>query len=240
MADMQADPELELDEQPDSRIDHAASIEYWNSVAPTPSGMLGGYPQVSAIDLRGSSAFLAKVRRLIPSTGSGNIKLGVDCGAGIGRVTEGFLNKVCDIVDIVEPVEKFVDVIKQGKLYKEGKIGDIYITGLENWTPTKSYDLIWHQWCMNHLTDAQLVDCLVRCKDALSETGLVVVKENICSDNTRDHYDDVDRTVTRTDEKFRKLFRQAGLKVLWSEEQMGFPQRLKLLPVRFWALRPET
>ncbi|PGH34894.1 hypothetical protein GX50_02245 [[Emmonsia] crescens] len=238
MADLETDPELDL--QPDSHIDQAASIKYWNSVPATADGMLGGYPQISTIDLRGSSAFLAKVRRLIPSSGSGKVGLGVDCGAGIGRVTEGFLSKICETVDIVEPVEKFVDVIKRGKLYQEGKIGDIYITGLQNWTPTKCYDLIWTQWCANHLTDVQLVEYLVRCKGALSEKGLLVFKENTNSDTANDYYDAEDSTVTRTDSKFRKLFEEAGLKVLRSEEQTGMPQRLKLLPIRLWALRPAT
>ncbi|KAK2752584.1 Alpha N-terminal protein methyltransferase 1 [Onygenales sp. PD_40] len=226
--------------QPDSQIDHAVSIKYWNAVSPTVDGMLGGYPQISTIDLRGSSAFLAKVRRLIPSSGSGPIKQGVDCGAGIGRVTEGFLSRVCESVDIVEPVEKFVAVLKRGKPYAEGKVGDIYITGIEDWKPTKTYDLIWTQWCANHLTDAQLVEFLVRCKSALSETGLLVFKENTTSDNIEDLYDEADSTVTRTEDKFATLFQQAGFTLLRTEEQRGFPVRLGLLPVRFWALRPPT
>ncbi|KLJ07888.1 hypothetical protein EMPG_16636 [Blastomyces silverae] len=238
MVDMATDPDLDV--QPDSHIDQTASIDYWNSVPATANGMLGGYPQISSVDLRGSSAFLAKVRRLIPSSGSGELALGVDCGAGIGRVTEGFLSRVCGTVDIVEPVEKFVDVIKRGKLYQEGKIGDIYIKGIQDWTPTKSYDLIWTQWCANHLTDAQLVEYLVRCKGALSETGLLVLKENTNSDTANDYYDALDSTVTRTESKFKQLFAEAGLKVLRSEEQSGMPQRLQLLPIRLWALRPAT
>ncbi|KAL2369741.1 DUF858 domain-containing protein [Blastomyces gilchristii SLH14081] len=238
MVEMETDPDLDV--QPDSHIDQAVSIDYWNSVPATANGMLGGYPQISSIDLRGSSTFLAKVRRLIPSSGSGELALGVDCGAGIGRVTEGFLSRVCGTVDIVEPVEKFVDVIKRGKLYQEGKIGDIYITGIQDWTPTKRYDLIWTQWCANHLTDAQLVEYLVRCKGALSEKGLLVLKENLNSDTANDYYDAVDSTVTRTESKFKKLFAEAGLKVLRSEEQSGMPQRLQLLPIRLWALRPTT
>ena len=78
--------------------------------------MLGGYPQISRIDLRGSGNFLAKLRRW-PSSGPPQTKLplAVDCGAGIGRVTEGFLTRTCQVVDIVEPVAKFADVIKEKK-----------------------------------------------------------------------------------------------------------------------------
>src|SRR5690242_19754364 len=48
---------------PDSQIDRATSLAYWGSTSADVNGMLGGYPQVSGIDLRGSRAFLAKLRR---------------------------------------------------------------------------------------------------------------------------------------------------------------------------------
>lgn len=225
--------------KPDSKIDQAGSIRYWSSVTPNINGMLGGFPEVSRADLRGSAAFLAKIRRLMPSIGSNGLQLGVDCGAGIGRVTEGFLCKVCETVDIVEPVERFARVVRDGNLKRDGKIGDIYITGLENWTPNKTYDLIWNQWCLGHLTDDQLVDYLVRCRNALSEKGLLVVKENINSTVGEDLYDGLDNSVTRSEEKFRSLFRRAGLTIVRSEEQSGFPKRLQLYPVKSFALRPE-
>jgi protein N-terminal methyltransferase len=224
----------------DSHIDHAASIEYWNSIAPDMNGMLGGFPQISRIDLRGSANFLSKLQRLFPSIRRGKLGRGVDCGAGIGRVTEGFLSNVCAVVDIVEPVEKFVDEVRNGRLNAEGKIGEIYTVGLENWVPSHKYDLIWNQWCVGHLTDNQLVDFLKRCKEALTETGLVVIKENMSTDpEGQDAFDEIDSSVTRTDGKFRSLFQKAGLKLLRSEEQIGFPRQLQLLPVRLYALRPE-
>lgn len=225
---------------PDSQIDHASSIRYWSSVSPNVNGMLGGFPQISRIDLRGSANFLAKVRRLIPSIKPGTLALGVDCGAGIGRVTQGFLSNACEVIDIVEPVENFARVIRDGPLKQQGKVGDVYVTGLEQWTPSKPYDLIWNQWCVGHLTDAQLVAYLSRCKDALSESGLIVVKENVSTDaDGEDIYDDVDSSVTRTDGKFKHIFKEAGLSLVKTEEQMGFPKSLGLFPVMFYALRPE-
>lgn len=226
---------------PDSQIDHTTSLRYWNEVPANVNGMLGGYPQVSRIDLRGSANFMAKVRRLLPNNTPGKLPLGVDCGAGIGRVTEGFLSQVCEVVDVVEPVEKFARVVRDGKLKKDGVVGDIYVTGLESWAPEKKYDVIWNQWCVGHLTDAQLVAYLVRCKTALTESGFVVVKENISTDpDGEDIYDDLDSSVTRTDHKFRALFKEAGMNLIKTEEQLGFPKSLKLFPVRFYALRPET
>jgi protein N-terminal methyltransferase len=224
----------------DSNIDHATSLEYWNSVAPDVNGMLGGFPQISRIDLRGSANFLAKIRRLvsaIPTTGP--LPLGVDCGAGIGRVTEGFLSNVCEVVDVVEPVENFARVVRDGTLKRAGKVGEVFVVGLESWVPAKRYDLFWNQWCLGHLTDAQLVAYLMRCKDALSEGGVIIIKENM-STGGEDLYDELDSSVTRTDDKFRALFTQAGLNLIKSEEQAGFPASLKLFPVRFYALRPAT
>jgi protein N-terminal methyltransferase len=229
----------------DSNIDHAASIKYWDEAPATVNGMLdklGGYSWYSRIDLRGSANFLAKVRRLVSaSTPEGKLKLGVDCGAGIGRVTEGFLSQVCEVVDAVEPIEKFVRVMREGSLQRDGVVGDIYVMGLENWKPEKKYDLIWTQWCVGHLTDLQLLDYIARCRNALTETGIMVVKENISTDpHGEDMYDDMDSSVTRTDEKFRKLFKDAGMNLIKSDAQSGFPKSFKLLPVRSYALRPKS
>ncbi|OOF91703.1 hypothetical protein ASPCADRAFT_211065 [Aspergillus carbonarius ITEM 5010] len=237
--------ETSTDAPPDSHIDHAASLRYWNSVAANPKtmlGMLGSYPWYTRIDLRGSKTFLTKVRRMIPGCPTeGKLALGADCGAGVGRVTEGLLSHVCETVDAVEPVEKFVEVIRQSELKRTGVVGDIYTVGLENWIPAKKYDLIWTQFCVGHLTDVQLREYFVRCRDALTETGVMVVKENQSTDPFGlDMYDDEDSSVTRTDEKLRLLFKEAGLGVVASELQLGFPKNFKLLPVRFYALRPLT
>ncbi|KAE8154654.1 alpha-N-methyltransferase NTM1 [Aspergillus avenaceus] len=227
----------------DAHIDHAASLQYWNSVpANTPAmlAMLGNYPWYTRIDLRGSKTFLSKVRRLIPGCATeGKLSHGVDCGAGVGRVTEGFLSSVCDTVDAVEPVEKFTQVIRDSALKQSGAVGDIYTVGLEGWVPDKKYDLVWTQFCVGHVTDAQLVEYFVRCREALTESGIVVVKENLSTDpNGLDMFDEEDSSVTRTDEKFREIFAKAGFGVVLSELQLGFPKNFKLLPVRFYALRP--
>ncbi|KAF4769406.1 hypothetical protein HAV15_008763 [Penicillium sp. str.  len=227
----------------DSKIDHAASINYWNNVPATSSGMLamlGDYSWYSRIDLRGSRNFLAKVRRLIPAlTRDAKVRLGADCGAGVGRVTEGFLGDVCEVVDIVEPVEKFTQALKEGVLKERGVIGNIYNIGLEDWSPQKKYDLIWTQWCVGHLTDSQLVGYIAKCRASLNKSGIMVVKENLSTNPLgQDMYDDLDSSVTRTDAKFKKIFEAAGMDLVKSEMQHGFPKQYKLLPVKLYALRP--
>ncbi|KAJ5558774.1 hypothetical protein N7535_009347 [Penicillium sp. DV-2018c] len=233
------------DQEPavDSQIDHAAALKYWNSVPATPGSMLGEFPSISRVDLQGSKNFLAKLRHLLPglpAPGS-RFRQGLDCGAGVGRVTEGFLSQVCEVVDAVEPVAKFTQVMKESQLKKDGVIGSIYTCGLEGWSPEKRYDLIWVQWCAGHLTDSQLVDFTRRSRESLTENGLMVFKENLSTSVTgKDMYDDQDSSVTRTDAKFRQIFEEAGMQVVKSELQKGFPTAFNLMPVQFYALRPKN
>lgn len=239
---------------PDSQISPSDSLTYWNTIPSTVSGMLGGYPGVSHIDLRASLNFLHKINRQFPPFSS-EISRAADCGAGIGRVSQGLLRKVCARVDIVEPVEKFAveAAIKlRGGLHHKSNNGDdderkpkpsegeVYVMGLESWIPeSQSYDLIWNQWCLGHLTDSQLVTYFRRCSDGLRQPpgGWIVVKENISTNaEGKDIFDKQDSSVTRTDENWRKIFKEAGLVLLKTELQTGFPKHL--LPVRFYALRP--
>lgn len=235
--------ESEGDDLPvDAKINHKASLNYWNSLPSTTStmlGLVGKYPWYTRIDLQGSRNFLSKVRRILPNIPRGKLQLGVDCGAGVGRVTEGFLSHVCEVVDAVEPIEKFAQVIAGHQLKSDGVVGDIQTVGLENWFPEKKYDLIWIQWCVGHLTDAQLIDTLLRCREALTDTGLVVLKENLTLDDD-DEYDDEDSCVTRADVKFKQLFAAAKLNVIKSDIETGFPEKMNLLPVKMFALRPSN
>lgn len=222
---------------PDSHINAQAAIAYWSSTEATVSGVLGGFPQVSRIDIQGSSNFLSKLRRQSKHfPASGKLRRAVDCGAGIGRITAGFLSKVAETVDIVEPVKSFTDQIA-GK----ENVGEVYNVGLEEWYPDRDglgpYDLIWNQWCVGQLTDARLIEYLKRLPSVLSEGGWIVVKENLSNHHlNEDVYDETDSSVTRTDGKFRKLFEDAGLKLVSTELQRGFPK--DLYPVRVYALQP--
>jgi protein N-terminal methyltransferase len=224
---------------PDSQIDHKAAIAYWSSTEPTVNGVLGGYPQVSRVDLQGSSNFLAKLRRQSKHFPSGKkLQRAVDCGAGIGRITTGCLSRVAEVVDIVEPVKSFTD-----KLEGIQGVGKIYNVGLEEWHPEKDglgpYDMIWNQWCLGQLTDTQLIDYLMRLPQVLSDGGWIVVKENLSNHHLgQDVFDETDSSVTRTDKKFRQLFEDAGLKVVATELQKGLPQGL--YPVRAYALQPRA
>ena len=98
-------------------------------------------------------------------------------------------------VDVVEPIAKFT-----AKLQDVSGVRSVFNVGLEDWKPsdpTIRYDLIWNQWCVGHLTDAQLVQYLVTCREVLNPNGgVIVVKENL-STTDEDAYDTIDSSVTR-------------------------------------------
>ena len=57
MADDNSTPQ----EGADSQISREDGLEYWGGVEASVSGMLGGLPYVSRVDIRGSRNFLAKL-----------------------------------------------------------------------------------------------------------------------------------------------------------------------------------
>lgn len=130
-------------------------------------------------------------------------------------MTAGLLSAIAENIDIVEPVAKFTKAL-QGK----PGVRSIINVGLEEWTPAEGvkYDLIWTQWCLGHLTDAQMVRYFQTCKVALvAETGIIVIKENL-STSGKDEFDPLDSCVTRF--------------VLLLPQSCGVPTRLTKLQTR--------
>ncbi|GAA5904629.1 hypothetical protein JCM8208_004834 [Rhodotorula glutinis] len=110
----------------------------------------------------------------------------------------------------------------------------------------EGYDLVQGQWCLGHLSDAELVSFLQRARAALRTSrtdgsceGFIIVKENVCSDSAADGagrlFDDDDSSITRSDRAFRDVFDRAGLEIVRREVQLGFPE--ELFPVVSYALR---
>ena len=44
------------------------------------------------------------------------------------------------------------------------------------------FDVVWCQWCLSYMTDADLISFLKRSQTALRKGGAIVVKENVCKD----------------------------------------------------------
>lgn len=139
----------------------------------------------------------------------------------------------------MEPVEPFVlEAHKQlATLKEEGKVGEIFQKGIQEFTPEEGkYWIIWCQWCVGQVPDKVLVEFLQKCKIGLQETGgLIVVKEN--NSPMVDDFDETDSSVTRTDETFRRIFKEAGLRLIMTALQKGMPKHI--YPVRMYALKPE-
>ncbi|KAI0831340.1 AdoMet dependent proline di-methyltransferase-domain-containing protein [Trametes gibbosa] len=101
------------------------------------------------------------------------------------------------------------------------------------------FDLVMCQWCLGALSDPDLVAFFVRCKAALRDParGLVVVKENLCSDDggPRAVFDESDSSLTRSDLAWKEAFAEAGLQIVHEQIQLGFPEGL--YTVKMYALR---
>ncbi|UZJ56579.1 hypothetical protein CBS101457_005899 [Exobasidium rhododendri] len=118
------------------------------------------------------------------------------------------------------------------------------------------YDVIWCQWCLQHLSDKDLVSFLKKSKACLVEadstistksqkkgavldgSGIIVVKENVLRDESdgteKVWYDDEDHSITRTSNAYERVFAEAGLLVVKTQLQLGLPA--ELFPVRIWCL----
>lgn len=65
------------------------------------------------------------------------------------------------------------------------------------------FDVVWCQWCLTYMTDADLITFLKRSQAALRKEGpgVIVVKENVCKDGEGGvpdiHFDKEDSSVTR-------------------------------------------
>jgi len=107
------------------------------------------------------------------------------------------------------------------------------------------YDVIWIQWCLGHLSNADLVSFLQRCRNALrqDDSSYIIVKENTSRKDAL--FDDDDSSImrwiflnlvlfhidilwfaNRTDQDFKKVFERAGLRLVKEELQRGFPKEL--------------
>ncbi|KAK6851663.1 N-terminal protein methyltransferase [Apiospora arundinis] len=117
---------------PDSLIRTENGLQYWSGIDADVNGMLGGFPSISAVDLRGSRAFLVKLG-IGKSQGLQKVERALEGGAGIGRITKGLLLDISQTVDVVEPIAKFTETLRETP-----RVGQIYNMGLEEWPPSSS------------------------------------------------------------------------------------------------------
>ena len=150
-------------------------------------GVLGGQAAVNEADVRESRAFLTRVLgadRVAAAArcGRGPPLTAVDCGAGVGRVSEQLLLPLCAVVDVVEPSGHLIAVARTALATAATAPGargvaDRFLqVGLQDFDPEPGrYDIIWVQWALLYLTDGEKCggwrggdDCILRL--ALSNT----------------------------------------------------------------------
>ncbi|KAF8503420.1 DUF858-domain-containing protein [Russula emetica] len=92
------------------------------------------------------------------------------------------------------------------------------------------FDVVWCQWCLSYMADADLIAFLKRSQATLREGGAIVVKENVCKDGDGGvldiHFDAEDSSVMRSDLYWKKIFRDAGLNLFHERVQDGLPKGL--------------
>ncbi|KAJ1675561.1 hypothetical protein EV182_001029 [Spiromyces aspiralis] len=215
---------------------------YWKSISPTVDGMLGGLELVHEPDISDSKAFLEETRNILDIGNSGSScgkTHACDCGAGIGRVSKHFLLTQFDTVDLIEQNPEFLRAAEDEYLRDECsnmRVQRLIPEGLQTFTPLPGeYDVIWCQWVLSHLTDADLVKFLGRCKAGLKRGGFIGIKENVISKGNYE-YDDDDSSVTRSIKIFERIFEQAKMRIVHTKQQKGFPRML--YRVQMWALQP--
>ncbi|GBF88711.1 hypothetical protein Rsub_01610 [Raphidocelis subcapitata] len=224
---------------------YKGAVDYWDKQEASYNGVLGGFGHVSSFDIADSKDLLKQVfKSQLKEAAAGKRKLtAVDCGAGVGRVTQELLLHFFDTVDLLEPsrhllskAQRSLKLAVAGRNYPEGhEPGEFLCLGLQEFEPAPGrYDVVWIQWCLLYLTDADAVALFERCKTGLAPDGLIVVKENICGEGFV--VDPDDHSLTRSNEYMLELFDKAGLEVVANVKQRNFPK--ELFDVRQYALRP--
>jgi len=195
-------------ENPDLHKDvwYNKTKEHWENAESTIKAVLGGNDQVHLIDLKASCEI---IEGLILSKKM-NTKRVLDCGAGIGRVTENVLINYFDECDLVEQDEKFVQHSKSA-LGTNHKVKNFYQSSLQDFNFSNSYNVIWIQWIVENISDDDLITFLVKCGSALENDGYIIIKENVVKKGTKFWQEDYSKI--RSEAVFKKIFKSAGLKL---------------------------
>ena len=232
--------------------------DWWADPEKAPAsvdGVLGGFGELSPVDVKESAQFLTDLKTLRPAFGmSSDLVMetrALDGGAGIGRVAKLLLAQFFDKIDLVEgnrrllnTAPEFMAVLDGGTKRRNPHMGNLFCTTLQDFVPERgAYDCIWVQWVVIYLTDVDFVRFLRRCAEGLRPGGLIVVKENVLGDTSthrgRDFLlDDEDSSLTRSKPYMRHIFKEAGLRIFLEEQQQDWHP--SMLPVAMYALEPEV
>jgi protein N-terminal methyltransferase len=203
---------------------YKSSKDFWESESNAPAtidGMLGGWSVLSKPDIAASKCFLQEIIRLRPLLSkriqSNHNSRTCECGAGIGRLTKGlFLPMGFNTCDLVETSRRLLQSAPE-YLGDDSSKCRFFCTGLQDFEmPKDTYDVIWIQWVIAYITDWDLINFFYRMKKSLREGGIIVIKDNTCSDLAF-LSDTSDTDITRSYRYLRALLEESGLTVLKDE-----------------------
>lgn len=105
----------------------------------------------------------------------------LDAGAGVGRVAKGALLKRFEHVTLMEPCDAWRDK-SHAFLGKKGEKRCAFVAGRLEAPPADllgdPFDVVWVQWALQYLTDADVVASLRRLGALLAPGGALLVTEN--------------------------------------------------------------
>lgn len=218
------------DAEPDTKENwYSKTKAFWEKSEPTISGILEGNDIVHNSDVKTSSEMLEGMIL----TNKINPGIVLDCGAGIGRVTSSVLINYFEKIDIMEQDEKFCCKCKE-TFTDNPKIRNIFQSSIQgfnfkNGNDLLKYDVIWIQWCVENIEDDDLLEFLIKCKNALNINGLVIVKENIVAKGKVFIKEDFSKV--RSDIIFKKIFTNAGFKICKHFHHPNWPKDLMKVSV---------
>merc|ERR1719341_713560 len=209
---------------------YGKACKYWEDQEVSVNGVLGGFGDTSSADIRESKRLLEMFAKT-PAGKLNQFEAALDTGAGIGRVSLGVLQPLFKHVDLMEPNTKMLEEAR-----RSCRLRDTFSTPLQHFSPTGPYDLIWNQWCLLYLTDEHLMEYLKRCKKALRQNGVIIVKENVVIGDSGFVIDNEDNSITRNDTHYREIFDRVGLNITMAMRQTIWPSQL--YPVMMYLLHP--
>lgn len=201
--------------------------KYWSSQSADMHGIMGGLPEIHEADIEGSRSFLRKVNEILPFAR----EKALDCGCGIGRVSKYLLCDEFASVDLVDQCENFIATARNELT---GRNTRFFIAGLQDFTlEPATYDCIWIQWVLSHLTDIDLLSFFTRLSTGLRPGGVIIIKENIKKKGFFLHKDD--SSVTRSETLLKALITEK-LNIIAEDFQSNFPE--SLFKVKMFACTP--
>jgi protein N-terminal methyltransferase len=152
--------------------------------------------------------------------------------SGIGRVSKGLLFPLgITFCHLVEPSQRLLSHAPEYIGPPHNSHCRYYCSGLQDYTPQPDqYNIIFIQWVIGYLTDEDLVEFFKRCAVGLRRGGVIVLKDNTCTD-VAFVVDREDASVTRSLPYILAMVRLAGLRVVLEEYQEDFPKNIFPVPM---------